>query len=195
MQDNFFKNCINLFRLTQNHLLSPSKAMSTESLEENFGGEDANRKFIIPMATVLAIAQMASSALWSENFSMAATVYLTIVAAISPVLIYFMIKIATAKILELFDIREETEKKARVITLQLMLLYFAVEFICYIIPGANLLHCLYVYAFYMIWFVAGEYLGVTEHQRIKFMLSEMAVCAVALFILPFIMKFITPRHP
>lgn len=195
MRDNLFHNIANLFRLSQKHLQSPVKEMSTGTLNENFGDGQAIRRFVTPIAVTLAAASAVSSLLWGSEMNFGAMVYGILTSAIEPFIIYYLVKVLSCKVFRKFGIEDDTEEKAQVVTLQLMLLYFAVTFVCSILPGARLLLCFYVYAFYMLWQMAGDFLRISDERRLSFMLSEMAICAVSYVIALLLLNVIAPKHP
>ena len=195
MQNNLFNNIANLFKLTQKHLTNPQKEMCAETLEVNFGNCQPLHRFVIPIAVTLGATSALSSFLWSDDLDFGAMIYGILTSAIEPFLIYYMVKVLSCKVFRKYEIKEATEDKAQIVTLQLMLLYFAVTFVCTILPDARLLSCLYVYAFYMLWQIAGDYLGISEERRISFMLSEMAICAISYFVILLTLKYVAPKHP
>lgn len=195
MHSNLIYNCGNLFKLSKKHLINPAGSMSAESLRENFGKCQAWSQFIAPISVTLGVASFFSSLLWNSECGLDSAVYNMMTSATSPIMIYYVVNMLSRKIFVKFEINEGIEEKAQVVTLQLMLLYFVVTFLCTILPGAKLMSCLYVYSFYMLWQMAGEYLEISDERRISFMLIEMALCAATILFISLVINFITSEHP
>ena len=195
MPNNFIHNCGNLFRLLQNHLMNPSDAMKRENLNQNFASCSAIRRYLIPIAVILTLASILSSIIWSDEIDYEAMIYSAITTAAAPFVVYYVNKYLTLLAFHFFKITEQTDEKAQVLSLQLMLLYFFVTLLCTLVPDSSMLKCIYIYAFYMLWFIAGDYLDLPDNRRMRFMFVEIIVCAVAYIIFPLILGYLTPKHP
>ncbi|MCQ2344217.1 MAG: hypothetical protein MJ002_04740 [Paludibacteraceae bacterium] len=195
MRDNIFKRCANLFRLVWRHIRDPKAEMSAAKLRENFGYRNAVSEFVTPMALTLAVTSLIGSLICGGEMNIGAIVYGMLTTAIVPYMFYYVVKVASCELLRRFGIKEETEEKAKTMTLQLMLLYFLVTFFYTIAPEAKLLACLYIYAFVMLWMLADGYLGIKDERRVTFTLIEIAICAITLTAITLVINIITPKHP
>lgn len=196
MRNNFLHNCINLFRLIQNHLLNPSDAMRKDHLDQNFASCNALRRYLMPMAVILTLASILSSILWNKDgINYEALIYAAIITAVQPFVVFYVAKYLSIVVFRFFKITEQTDEKAQVLSLQLMLLYFFVTLLCTLVPDSSMLNCIYIYAFYMLWFIAGEYFGITDNKRMRFMFAEVVVCTIAYILFPILLGTLTPKHP
>ena len=169
--------------------------MQPARLVMNFGSRNAFAQFILPMTAILTVASVFASLVYADEVTLEHVIYSAIETAISPVVVFYVAKHLTALILRWFAIADDVQTKAQIVCLQLMLLYFFVTLLLLLIPGSEMLKCLYIYAFYMLWFMAGEYLGFEEKKRMFLMFVLMVVGAIAYNILPLLMRILIPNHP
>lgn len=181
--------------MLQNHLVNPSGAMRREKLEENFGNCNALTRFLLPIVTLLTLASILSTIFWSEELDIEVLIYKAITTAAEPFVVFYVIKYLSKIVFHLFGITDDVDEKTQVVSLQLMILYFFVTLLCTIFPDPLMLNCIYIYAFFMMWYIAGEYLDIADSKRMKFMFAEIVVCAVAYIIFPLLLGTLTPKHP